>query len=597
LNGDDYVKKYPAIADVDVIDVINRHPKILDAFIRNFCSPPRTFPDIWASRNVQLDSDVAEFYDPQASPYFIEPLRAIFDNTLKEICIIAPPGAGKTTLIEIMICYVAACDPGDVLVSSKNDVLLSQWLDTRLNRILNRCEPLRDYLPNKSDRQKKLLLLKHMFVMSRAANLASFQQVSVRWAIGDECWQWDAGLIGYLRKRLHDRWNGRTVLVSQAGYAQTEWEAVAKEGDQFSYLWSCRCGARQPFQFADIKFEGIPAKGEIDWAEIRQTVRMVCPVCGQIYPDKPENRRTLSHSGQWSLFEHGENPTHQTYRIPALANFRVPWFEIVREFLKAKRAWKLGDREPFIQWTMQRDSQFWTDEMEQDAKRTLSKGDYSWRGYVSGERINNELVRIMTIDRQMTDHWVVIRAWRADGTSRLLLFKHVLGGEDELRELQTGYRIGDNAVFIDSAFESTQVYTMCHKFNWWAILGTGESSFAHPKRDLLGHVRGSEQKLFSPIRHVVIGTVRCRLLHLASERCRDIMARLRDGKSLAWEVPHDIPKLYVEQIYAELKKEYIDPKTKRSSFKWVAISKNNHAFDCESVQIAAAILFGALPLD
>ena len=75
------------------------------------------------------------------------------------------------------------------------------------------------------------------------------------------------------------------------------------------------------------------------------------------------------------------------------------------------------------------------------------------------------------------------------------------------------------------------------------------------------------------------------------------MARLRDGKSLLWEVPQDVPKLYAEQIYAEIKKEYIDPKTKRSSFKWVPISKNNHAFDMESVQVAAAILFGALPLD
>jgi hypothetical protein len=582
---------------LDAAELARKYPAIVEAFERNFCSPPRTFPDIWASKNVKLDSDVAEFYDPAASPYFIQPLRAIFDNSLKEICVIAPPGSGKTTLIEVMIAYVAVCDPGDVLVSSKNDVLLSQWLDTRLNRILARCEPLADYLPNKSDRQKKLLLLKHMFVMSRAANLASFQQVSVRWAIGDECWQWDAGLIGYLRKRLHDRWNGRTVLLSQAGYAETEWEAVSREGDQFAYLWSCQCGARAPFRFSDVKFEGVPAKGEIDWAQVKQTVRMQCSACGHLYPDNPENRRKLSHGGQWSLLEHGENPTHQTYTIPALANFRVSWFEITREFLKAKRAWKLGDREPFIQWTMQRDSVFWAERMEQDSKRTLAKGDYSWRGYTGGERINNELVRVMTIDKQANDYWVVIRAWRADGTSRLLFFKHVLAGEEELRELQTSYRVGDNAVFIDSAFESTQVYAMCHKYNWWAILGTGENSFAHPKRDLLGHVRGSEQKLFSPIRHVAIGSIRCRLLHLASERCRDIFARLRDGKSLAWEVPLDVPKLYVEQIYAEIKKEYLEPKTKRSSFKWVAVSKNNHAFDCESVQIAAAILFGALPLD
>ena len=129
---------------LDAAELAQKYPALVDAFVRNFRSPPRTFPDIWASRNVKLDSDVAEFYDPQASPYFITPLRAIFDNSLKEICVIAPPGSGKTTLIEVMIAYVAACDPGDVLVSSKNDVLLSQWLDTRLNRILSRCEPLAD---------------------------------------------------------------------------------------------------------------------------------------------------------------------------------------------------------------------------------------------------------------------------------------------------------------------------------------------------------------------------------------------------------------------------------------------------------------------
>jgi hypothetical protein len=582
---------------LDVTELAAKYPALIEAFTRNFCSPPRTFPDQWARANVKLDSDVAEYYDPAASPYFITPLRAIFDNSLREICIIAPPGSGKTALIEVMVCYLAACDPGDVLIASKNDSLLGQWLDTRLNRILNRCAPLQDYLPQKSDRQKKLLLLRHMFVMSRAANLASFQQVSVRWAIGDECWQWDAGLIGYLRKRLHDRWNGRTVLLSQAGFAETEWEAVTREGDQFVYLWTCRCGARTAFRFRDLKWEGVPHKGEIDWAEVKGSVRMVCPVCGASYLDAPENRRSLSGGGTWSKLESGENPAHQTYTIPALANFRVSWFEIVREFLKSQRAWKLGDHEPYIQWTMQRDSVFWADKLEADAKRSLVKGDYSWRGYLLGERINNELARIMAIDKQASDYWVVIRAWRGDGSSRLLRFAHITAGEEELRELQTNYRVGDNAVFIDSAFESTQVYTLCHKYNWWAILGTGESSFAHPKRDLAGHVRATEQKLFSPIRHVVIGTVRCRLLHLASERCRDIMARLRDGKSLPWEVPHDVPKLYMEQIYAEIKKEYIEPKTKRSSFKWVAVSKNNHAFDMESVQVAAAILFGALPLD
>lgn len=269
----------------------------------------------------------------------MRPFRRFFDNSRKEICIVAPPGTGKTTLFEAAICYIAHQDPGDVLVTSKNEDLLNQWLDTRLNRILARCEPLADYLPRSSDRQKKLLLLRHMFIAARAANEASLQQISVRWALGDEVWLWDPGLIGYLRKRLHDRWNGRVILVSQAGHAKTEWEGVCLEGDQYHYHWICECGVRQPFDFdTKLKWNGDQDKTKIDWKTVKETTRLVCPFCEKVYLDTPENRRALSSGAEWELTQQGEDPTHETYWIPALANFRVSWFTLVREFLRARRA-------------------------------------------------------------------------------------------------------------------------------------------------------------------------------------------------------------------------------------------------------------------
>jgi hypothetical protein len=86
------------------------------------------------------------------------------------------------------------------------------------------------------------------------------------------------------------------------------------------------------------------------------------------------------------------------------------------------------------------------------------------------------------------------------------------------------------------------------------------------------------------------------LILLASDRLKDIMTHLRDGKSLPWEVPGDVPELYLKQINGETKKETVDPKTKRAVFRWVQV-KDNHAFDTEYYQVAAALMAGILRLD
>jgi hypothetical protein len=40
----------------------------------------------------------------------------------------------------------------------------------------------------------------------------------------------------------------------------------------------------------------------------------------------------------------------------------VSWIDFVREYLRAKKAWKLGDRELLQQYVMQRQSKFWRTE-------------------------------------------------------------------------------------------------------------------------------------------------------------------------------------------------------------------------------------------
>ncbi len=203
--------------------------------------------------------------------------------------------------------------------------------------------------------------------------------------------------------------------------------------------------------------------------------------------------------------------------------------------------------------------------------------------------------RFMTIDRQLKHWWVCIRAWRDGGSSRLLLYTMVMA-EDELRALQLTYRVEDRYVFQDSAYDTTQVYTACAKYGWIAVLGSDENAFQHPKKDIRGRSNNFEYKLYSRIRDIAIGQTKCRLILLATERLKDIAAHLRDGKSLPWEIPSDVPELYLKQINGEVKKETVEPKTKRAVFRWLQV-KPNHAFDTEYYQVAAALIAGILRLD
>jgi hypothetical protein len=61
-------------------------------------------------------------------------------------------------------------------------------------------------------------------------------------------------------------------------------------------------------------------------------------------------------------------------------------------------------------------------------------------------------------------------------------------------------------------------------------------------------------------------------------------------------VPSDAPEQYFKQINGEVKRETVEAKTKRSVWRWIPIGEN-HAWDCEYYQVAAALICNVLRLD
>ena len=200
-------------------------------------------------------------------------MREIRDNDNKVICITTPVGSGKSTMVEAMACNILDGDPGPMLITGQTNEDVRDWAETGLWPTLAACEPLHTRLPSERGRWRKMeLIMPRSPVHLTGANLSGLQSKSERWVIGDEVWMWRKGMLAEKLNRLHKRWNGRAVLLGQAGFVQYD-EGEAIVGDDFALLHSkgeqrewclkCpQCSDIQPFKIEQMKYpdEGTPAE-------------------------------------------------------------------------------------------------------------------------------------------------------------------------------------------------------------------------------------------------------------------------------------------------------------------------------------------------
>lgn len=69
---------------------------------------------------------------------------------------------------------------------------------------------------------------------------------------------------------------------------------------------------------------------------------------------------------------------------------------------------------------------------------------------------------------------------------------------------------------------------------------------------------------------------------------KDILFQLRNQRGVEWQIPDDVGNDYLRQIDAEVRRG--EGKTAR----WVKRHNDNHATDCENMQIVLASIFGLI---
>lgn len=525
------------------------------------------------------------------------------DNRNKELVLMMPTGAGKTTLFDVAVPRIIMEDPGSILIGMQTDPDAGDHWDSRLEPSLLNISRIKEMIDGlaRNKKRKGQITFPHMTLYCGGSNITNFQRKSVRWVLIDEAWLVKFGLIDQARARTHDRWNQRVVIVSQGGCThqdlenqnvETELETAWNRTDRRQYSMVCpECSKVSKWQNCNLIYQG-DQEPEQDKAEriIIESATYVCPECKTVFPDKIDVKRQLSASSIYVPSNLNSLPGYVGWHVHATALYYVPWGQLALEWYRAMQAKKAHDLEPMKTYIQKRCAENWAEETD-DPNAVLTASDYRLADYIDGQLIDGEAFRFITIDRQRDHFWLLCRAWRADGSSRLI-YEGRIETIEMCRALQLRLKVKDSMTFEDAQHEPGQVYDDCARWGWIALHGSGLVGFLH-------HPKGKRpiEKLYSPVKTADAPTEKGKAKYIfwSNEGVKDQLAELRSGRGPAWEIPIDVSENYKRHMVSETKRDIIG-KNKQLTRRWVPVkaSRPNHLWDCEAMQVAVAIMLGII---
>ena len=573
----------------------------LTGFARGIHLPFQGDPLDWLEEHVQFPHSARSTrFTRQQGPWWNDVIAQFSNPRTRQIYVRACTGAGKSTLLEALSTLIVAHDPGPSLFITQTDQTAVDWMEQRLLPVLHNCKPVAALMPsNRFKVRKDAIIFSHMALMAGGSNISNAQEKSVKHLFLDEAWTYSS-LIGQFKARHHDRFDRKTVIVSQAHeephQLDDEWDA----GKRHYWAFDClKCGALVKPDWTNYKYDEVKNEhGEWQWGALSASVRHVCPHCEHVTADTTQARRALADRSRWVAEDGDAMDGHVSYWLPAQCVWWIKWSDLVISWVRANDAKHLGLLEPLKDFKMKKLAQPWPKELELPAVE-MEAADYNAADMEDGRAIADEMIRLMTIDVQQDHYWAVIRAWTNSGTSRLLYCGRVLT-LDKLREIQPRYKVPDKKTCMDAgnSFHGV-VYDRCAQYGWTALIGRGEDWFSSKNKQ-----GRTIRRLYSKPDYVPAPTTKSKqtgrsamvlFFHWASDPVKDVLARLRTIGSPTWEFPHDVPREYLLHLNSERKRDVVDKITKRTRKRWTKTHRPNHLWDCEAMQVVVAMMLGALP--
>lgn len=576
---------------------------------RGWALPDRRPIGEWARAQVRLGGGYARQggFDLRTCRHLEEPFAAAQDEGVREITLRAALQTLKTLFVEVYSLWAIANEPGPMMWTMQDDDAAKEQAKGRYNALLRACAPCAALMPrNRHDNATTEKYFGEFYLLMNGANLNNLQSKSIRHKLNSECWLWKAGLLTHARRRVaaYERDGiSKVISESQGSHADDDFDKLWHEGTQQLWAVPCAaCGAVRPLRFfarlesdekqrAGVVWDGEAKRADGTWDEslVRASARYACPACGHAHENTARTRATWNATGSYTAPRPGADPRHRSYAWNALLADDLG--KLAQEFIAAGEFKRRGVLQPLKDFYMQRLGLPWKEE-HQDAGRVeiLTISDYTLFAISErpAEKLEHEARRFMTIDRQRDHFWAVVRAWRADGSSRLLWRGKVLTVE-QAEEIRARHGVEKQLGFEDAQYDTAQVYGDCVRFGWTALHGAGEDGFTHL-------LRGGRkvQRFYSDIKKSQVPGGAARYMFWASDPVKDMLAALLGGKSYRWEIAADAGEEYLHQLKGEAKRERVNKRTGRSEWRWVKTGPN-HYWDCEAMQVACALALQILP--
>lgn len=563
----------------------------------------------WARKHVELPESYAMpgKFNVSLSPWLVPIFDALQDDAVRTVSVSAAIQSGKTLIADVWVPWLIINQPGPISWTMHTDDMVERHAKSRLNPILERCEPVARLLPRPGPmRTQTEIYFGGFFMLLNSANFSDQQSQSIRFKVNDELWhpKWQEiykEAIGRVTK-FEEMGTSKVLNMSQGGIENDVSDSVWRDGHMAE--WSAECpSCRQVHPLAFALFASadsqLPEKdrrragvvwddsarrddGTFNDSLAGETARFRCPHCAHESPDTDATREHWRRTGRY-VATRPEAPRHnRSFHFEAIV--ARPMRLIAEQFCQAQNEFaKTGSDDARRVFRQKREGKAWRIERA-TLTLTATDSDYSSTEYSAGQRIPGEAFRFMTIDRQQSHFWIEIGAWTAAPEYWQLYFGRV-DTIDMVRSIQQRYAVPDSCVAQDRRYDPRAVDLDCVRFGWRGLMGVKKKTWTmlNDTTRLMENFPHSDPKFSN-----VGGAVPAPYYEFSTYHTKDIAANAIAGRSFKWKVPRDVNPLYLEHIKAEEKRE-----VRPGVWEWVEVKQNsNHGFDTTSMMTCIALIAG-----
>ena len=549
-------------------------------FLASLLPPPTISAWEWCEKHIILSAKQSTAfpgpYRTSLTPYVRGIFDTLQDSSIHTVSVMKGAQTGLTCVAHCWHVYRSCENPGPAMIIMPTERLGRSVSETRIQPLFRDSDRASQELPTDPDNFKILeyRLLKCQINIEGSNSASALASRAVRDLTMDETDKYPVDMVreanppALAEQRTKTFWNRKILKISTPTTDDGYINRSFLQGDRRRYHVPCpHCSAMHYLKWSQFKFDSTlhpDEAGESSYYE--------CESCqGKI---DESHRTAMMEAGEWIATATPDGRGIASVHLPSYYAPWVKWSDLISKFMRVKDY--PGELRDFINSELGEPWQVDTIDVADD---TLSdrRADYKVNDIPSTVGLfgDKQTARFLTVDVQKAHLWVCIREWARGGDSALILF-------DRAFEWKTVVELADGFdcqhVMVDSGYgERTQeVYEACHEHQFIPCHGgSGRMSMTWMQSNI---------NIFEGKRRQDEGESIALVTHDTSALKFQLFDRINGASAFEWWIPENIDADYCDQVTAE---KYVEHKDK-----WELIRRDNHALDCEVMQILAATIAG-----